>query len=154
VSCFYLSLFQISVLNGQQAPGIILFLFLVMWLQDTLAYFGGMLFGKHKMSLILSPKKTWEGAFSGFVGAFVLLYPFCGLLQELTGQNFILLFGLVAVSGQLGDLVESFLKRGFNIKDSGSIIPGHGGVLDRFDSVTAAAFVVVCLQVCSGIIVR
>lgn len=142
ISCFYLAVFQLSVLYGQQATGIILFLFLVMWLQDTLAYFGGMLLGRHKMSPVLSPKKTWEGAFCGTVGALLLLYPFADNWQTIFGHNFFLLFFLTSISGQFGDLVESLLKRGFAKKDSGHIIPGHGGVLDRFDSVTAAAVAV------------
>jgi phosphatidate cytidylyltransferase len=102
---------------------------------DTFAYFAGRTFGRHKMAPYLSPKKSWEGAAGGLIGATVtglVLVPLLGLPVSLAAGA---LLGFVgSVAGQAGDLAESLIKRQVNIKDSGHIIPGHGGVLDRLDS--------------------
>lgn len=107
----------------------------VTWLQDTAAYFVGRAFGRHKMAPYLSPKKTWEGAAGavlGAVAAALLAVPILGLP---IGYGGAVLIGLVgAVAGMGGDLAESLLKRQIGVKDVGRLIPGHGGVLDRADS--------------------
>lgn len=108
------------------------------WLCDTAAYFAGRRFGRHRLAPQISPKKTWEGAIAGFVAAVV----WCGVLAPnvLAGGSSwlgIAIGAIVGTVGQIGDLAESLLKRDAGIKDSSTIIPGHGGVLDRFDSLTA-----------------
>ncbi len=107
----------------------------VTWLQDAFAYFVGKSYGRNKMSPSLSPKKTWEGAAGGMVGAIlggVLAVLICGLpVSPLIGG----LLGVAGgVIGPLGDLVESMIKRQAGLKDTGQLIPGHGGLLDRLDS--------------------
>jgi phosphatidate cytidylyltransferase len=107
----------------------------ITWLQDTSAYFVGRRFGRHKLAPILSPKKTWEGAAGGMIGA-ILTGVVCVLLLGLPitllqGA----LLGLVGgIVGPLGDLSESLIKRQVGLKDAGNLIPGHGGILDRADS--------------------
>ncbi len=105
------------------------------WLSDSFAYFVGIKFGKHKILPSVSPKKSWEGFFGGFVGA-ISGFTFLGyyLLSKVPLIHFVILGLIVAVFGQLGDFAESKLKRDCGIKDSSKILPGHGGILDRFDS--------------------
>lgn len=124
-------------------PWILAGLFLVIWVNDTFSYLTGMLIGRHKLFERISPKKTWEGTIGGFVfsiAAGITLYYFSGALVI---WQWVALSGLIAISGDFGDLAESMIKRSFNIKDSGSIMPGHGGVLDRFDSLLLAVPVAV-----------
>lgn len=113
----------------------LLFLLVVIWSNDTFAYFTGKKIGKHKLAPIISPKKTVEGAIGGIAGgamAGLLLVHFSGMDSDPLSTILItIVIGLVAMAG---DLAESLLKRGAGVKDSGTIIPGHGGVLDRIDS--------------------
>ncbi|KIC64933.1 phosphatidate cytidylyltransferase [Chryseobacterium taiwanense] len=111
----------------------VLFLFILIWSSDTFAYLTGKFFGKHKMAPKISPKKTWEGYIGGVVLTLVLSYFIEQYHSDLRG-NWMIVGFLVAAFAPLGDLVESQLKRNFGVKDSGNIIPGHGGVLDRLDS--------------------
>jgi phosphatidate cytidylyltransferase len=118
-----------------------IFLILVVtWLGDTGAYFAGRAFGKTKLFERVSPKKTWEGAIGGAVAAVIgaCVVKAVGL-PELPWVHAIVLGLLLDVSGVVGDLTESLLKRSFGVKDSGWIMPGHGGVLDRIDSVIFSA---------------
>ena len=103
------------------------------WAGDTMAYFTGKYFGSTPMAPRLSPNKTWEGFAGGAIGT-VLLVVFIGLYTELGLGDSLLLGAVIAVVGPLGDLFESLIKRDVQIKDSGRGIPGHGGVLDRFDA--------------------
>ncbi|MGE5607122.1 MAG: phosphatidate cytidylyltransferase [Bacteroidota bacterium] len=126
---------------GQDGLFYVLFTVLVTWANDTFAYFIGVNFGRHKLSPKISPKKSIEGSLGGLVGGL--------LMAEILGSYFhkpalsILLLGLlVVVAGQFGDLVESVIKRNAGVKDSGHFLPGHGGVLDRFDSLLLSAPVV------------
>jgi phosphatidate cytidylyltransferase len=139
---------------------LILYLFLVVWTGDTAAYYVGRAIGKHKLSPRVSPGKSWEGAIASFVGSIIIgvvvfknasaiseflmrlhllerwqayLAPPPPLAQE------ILLSGTLNIVAQLGDLVESLLKRGAGVKDSGALLPGHGGMLDRIDALLFAA---------------
>lgn len=117
---------------------------IIAWLSDTMAYTFGRLFGKHKLIPEVSPKKTVEGAFGGVVGGVVFMLVFgviCaeGFDRQVSWMSIILLGGVGAVLSQLGDLAASWIKREQNIKDYGSILPGHGGVMDRFDSVLFVA---------------
>lgn len=117
-------------------PEFLVFSFiLAIWICDTAAYFIGSKFGKNKLLPAVSPKKSWEGAIAGFIGALLTIVIF-----NLVTNNFDLIhsiiFGvIVGIGGQIGDLAESQLKRDAQVKDSSSILPGHGGFLDRFDSV-------------------
>jgi phosphatidate cytidylyltransferase len=111
----------------------VLFLFILIWSSDTFAYLTGKFFGKHKMAPKISPKKTWEGYAGGVILTLVLSYFIEKYQHDLRG-NWMVVGFLVASFAPLGDLVESQLKRSFGVKDSGNIIPGHGGVLDRLDS--------------------
>jgi phosphatidate cytidylyltransferase len=107
----------------------------ITWLQDTGAYFVGRAYGRHKMAPYLSPKKSWEGAAGGVLASLLtalLLVALLGLPISYAGAA---LLGLVgALAGLLGDLAESFIKRQVHVKDAGALIPGHGGLLDRADS--------------------
>jgi phosphatidate cytidylyltransferase len=109
--------------------------FASIWTCDSVAYFIGRKFGKHKLFERVSPNKTWEGAIGGFIGA-VTAFLIAGTiaLPYMSLGNALICGCIIGVFGQLGDLVESLLKRDANVKDSSSLIPGHGGVLDRFDS--------------------
>jgi phosphatidate cytidylyltransferase len=113
----------------------IVFALTITFVSDTAAYVAGRILGRHQMAPYISPKKSWEGAIGGFLGATAaaaLLVPLMGLpVTPLIGA---LLGGMGSIAGQIGDLVESLLKRQVGIKDSGHLIPGHGGLLDRSDS--------------------
>ena len=147
LSCIY----RIRILeNGGFMVGLV---FLSAWGNDTLAYCAGRLFGKHKMSPVLSPKKTVEGAIGGVVGAGLL-----GALYGLLGQHIIgaepgliRIFAIICATGGLisivGDLGASAIKRNFEIKDYSNLIPGHGGILDRFDSIIFTAPIIYYLLV-------
>lgn len=113
----------------------------IAWMSDTGAYFIGVFFGKHKMAPVISPKKTWEGFFGGWVisiGLTVLYGVICNVIMGSEAFDVLLLVVLAAVLAPLsvvGDLLASLIKRRTGIKDYGNIMPGHGGVMDRFDSV-------------------
>ena len=110
-------------------------IFAAIWLCDSAAYFFGRSFGKHKLFERVSPNKTWEGAVAGFIGALMtFLIARAIALPYMSVSGAIICGCVVGLFGQLGDMVESMLKRDAGVKDSSSLIPGHGGVLDRFDS--------------------
>lgn len=114
----------------------ILLVFLLTWASDVGGYFFGMIWGKHKLSPELSPGKTWEGAVGGVLLTTIMALTY-GYFLKIENINFIyiILLGLLAsIAAQTGDLAESAIKRYFGVKDSGRVIPGHGGILDRFDS--------------------
>ncbi len=113
------------------------------WVNDGFAYLGGSAFGRHKMAPHISPKKSWEGVIFGLVGSVLawlfipLVLPQCGF-----GYAWAAIAGLlVGIASIIGDLTESHIKRGFNAKDSGDLMPGHGGMLDRTDSLIFASVV-------------
>ena len=116
---------------------LILFLFLVTIITDTYAYFGGMLIGKNKLLEVISPKKTWEGTIIGsLVGTFVCSVYYLTFINQnapIFAVAIIVLF--LSLIGQFGDLFFSAIKRKYNVKDFSNIMPGHGGVLDRLDSI-------------------
>jgi phosphatidate cytidylyltransferase len=118
---------------------------LVTFASDTLAYFTGRAFGRHLLAQRISPHKTWEGAITGVAGAigasfiFTISWP---LQLPIDYSQAVLLGVLISVFGQLGDLLESGLKRYTGVKDSGTLMPGHGGLLDRMDSIVIAGVVV------------
>jgi phosphatidate cytidylyltransferase len=113
------------------------------WLNDTFAYFAGHLFGRHKLAPMISPGKTIEGFLGGFVGSLAaFLSVWYWIKNDLAWTNGLLLVFLVGCLGPLGDLSESLIKRSFGVKDSGNVIPGHGGMLDRVDALLFTAPVV------------
>ena len=110
------------------------------WVCDSAAFFGGTALGKHKLFPRISPNKSWEGALFGFVFAILtMVLAKVFVLDFLSWTNVIVLGIIVGIIGQLGDLVESSMKRDAGVKDSSSIIPGHGGIFDRFDSLLFSA---------------
>jgi phosphatidate cytidylyltransferase len=124
-------------------------LFVSVWLADTAAYFVGLSFGKHKLFPRISPKKSWEGAIGGVVGSTAAFVGMSKLLLPGVPLNMAVGCGVViGIIGPIGDLAESLLKRDAVVKDSGGILPGHGGVFDRFDSMLFAAPAV--LVICYG----
>ena len=123
----------------EPAAGWVLFTLGLVWAADTGAYFAGRFFGKVPLAPRVSPKKTWEGVLGGLLVSAVVAAVGCFWLAGQVDWYFIFLCVLVAAVSVVGDLTESMLKRASNLKDSGSLFPGHGGMLDRIDSVTAAA---------------
>lgn len=140
----------------EYGPGLVVMLVLAVFLCDTCAYFVGALIGRHKMAPAISPNKTWEGAIGGLLGAIagaVALHALhgSGAVSSMPAWSllqYIVVAVALAVSAQLGDLVESCLKRDAGVKDSGTILPGHGGVLDRCDGFLFAAPVLYYIAVC------
>lgn len=116
------------------SPGIIIGFFLLIWANDTGAYLVGVSIGKHKLFERISPKKSWEGFFGGLLLAAVAGCFLSGWLGIVDRLHWVMIAVIVSIAGTYGDLVESMLKRSIGAKDSGSILPGHGGLLDRFDS--------------------
>lgn len=119
-------------------PHLIFGYFILIWTYDSLAYLSGMTFGKHKLFERISPKKTWEGAIGGYVFTLVACYILSLFYVELSLIKWIFFGTIVAIFGTFGDLTESLLKRSLDVKDSGTILPGHGGILDRFDALFLA----------------
>ncbi|MBL7922458.1 MAG: phosphatidate cytidylyltransferase [Bacteroidia bacterium] len=113
---------------------VILGIIFLIWSNDTFAYLGGSLFGKNKMIERVSPGKTWEGTIIGVLITFGLSFLFNNLIFDFNDYTWMILGIVVPILATIGDLVESKLKREAGVKDSGNIMPGHGGVLDRFDS--------------------
>ena len=161
VSISFFGLFYVTVMLSyiyrirmlENGAYMIVLVFLSAWGNDTLAYCAGRLFGKHKMSPVLSPKKTIEGAVGGVVGAGLL-----GLLYGMFAKHFVaaeyplmLSFAVICAVGGLisivGDLGASAIKRNYEIKDYSNLIPGHGGILDRFDSIIFTAPIIYYLLV-------
>lgn len=122
---------------------IVLAFFVVIWVYDTGAFLVGMSIGKHKMFPRVSPKKSWEGLFGGIFFALVSGFVFSYFDDTMTLFQWLGFAFAIAVSATFGDLSESLLKRNIGVKDSGNILPGHGGILDRFDSVLFASVVAV-----------
>lgn len=143
----YLFLSLVRIFRMANGPYLVLLPMIAAWGSDTCALFAGMIFGRHKLAPVVSPKKTVEGAVGGVIGATLLTLLVVALFNKFTPVDVPLWAGAVlgavgAVIGQLGDLTFSVIKRQTGIKDYGNIFPGHGGVLDRFDSVVFVAPVV------------
>ncbi len=119
---------------------LLMMLFVIIWANDIFAYFFGRAFGTHKLAPVVSPRKTVEGAIAGFVFG-ILSAVFCCyfFVEQLTFVQGAIAGAVIGVLGQIGDLCESVLKRAANKKDSGTILPGHGGMLDRIDSLLFGA---------------
>lgn len=132
---------------------IVWLIFLCSWGSDTCAYCAGKLFGKHKMTPVLSPKKTIEGAIGGVLGAGLLTLLYAYVFRSamaITARETVVLAGIGmigALISMIGDLAASAIKRDYKVKDYGTLIPGHGGILDRFDSVIFTAPIIYYLAV-------
>lgn len=156
---FYVAVMLSYVYQTRQITAgayIVWLIFLCSWGCDTCAYCVGVLFGKHKMSPKLSPKKSVEGAVGGVVGAALLTALYCFIFREAMAIDTTQIWILSAISAvgalisMVGDLTASAIKRNYEIKDYGKLIPGHGGILDRFDSVIVTAPIIYALA--SGLI--
>jgi phosphatidate cytidylyltransferase len=136
---------------------VLLYVLLVTMLSDVFAYLVGVRFGKHKLAPKISPKKSIEGLLGGIVGAVTIAMIYVTVIQvpfpfepALSLQTLLIISILVSLAGQLGDLVASKIKRDYGIKDFSQLFPGHGGVLDRFDSTLFASFVLVIVFIMIG----
>lgn len=133
-SLFIFAVFSSGYYSWQIALGCLMLL----WASDTGAYFAGRMLGKRKLFERISPKKTWEGSLGGLVLSVAIALVLGTYFPDLEPWKWIILSVIIVVAGSYGDLVESLLKRSLDVKDSGSIIPGHGGFLDRFDGLILA----------------
>lgn len=123
----------VSFVEGTYHWQIIIGYFLILWTSDSMAYFCGRLFGKTKLFERISPKKTWEGSIGALLFSIGMAYLLSIYFTMLPVSSWIVIAIITVISGGMADLVESLLKRSFDIKDSGTLLPGHGGFLDRFD---------------------
>lgn len=134
--------------NGHYNFEIIFGCLFILWACDTGAYIAGTLFGKRKLFERISPKKSWEGAFGGAALAVAMAFLMSTYFHSLAPWQWLTIAGIIIVGGTYGDLIESLLKRSIEIKDSGNILPGHGGFLDRFDGLLISApFIVAFLEI-------
>ncbi|HRH66034.1 MAG TPA: phosphatidate cytidylyltransferase, partial [Bacteroidia bacterium] len=138
VFMFYLISFQGNDKETYHGTNIIGF-FLLLWANDTGAYLCGRWLGKTKLFERISPKKTWEGVVGGILLAAVVSIIVSKYFTNLDPVNWFIIAGIIVLTGTLGDLVESLFKRSVHIKDSSALLPGHGGVLDRFDGLFISA---------------
>jgi phosphatidate cytidylyltransferase len=139
----WLASFMVALRNVEDGRGWVFLAILCTFASDSSAYLAGRALGKHKMAPFISPKKTWEGAVAGVAGAIVisaLVVWFFDL--PVTYWQAIILGIIISAFGQVGDLVKSLFKRNMEVKDSGHILPGHGGFLDRMDSLVFAGVIV------------
>jgi len=144
VGVLYIAL-PFGLMNFFYLPGlhytfiILLGFFVILWINDTFAYLVGSAFGKHRLFERISPKKSWEGSIGGALVSIIAVWLFASFDHSLSLIQWITITVIIVISGTLGDLVESMLKRSLNCKDSGTLLPGHGGILDRFDAVLISA---------------
>ncbi len=124
---------KIATITGTYNRGLIIGYFFLLWSSDSFAYVFGSWLGKNKLFERISPKKSWEGFIGAMLSAGTVAYFIHTLNPEISQLNWIVIALIIVATGTLGDLVESLLKRSLNVKDSGTILPGHGGMLDRFD---------------------
>ncbi|MDQ1410973.1 MAG: phosphatidate cytidylyltransferase [Acidobacteriaceae bacterium] len=126
---------------GREGPRLLLFVLVLIWVSDSAAYFAGRAIGKRPFAPHLSPKKTWEGSIAGFASSILVAFAF---MRWLSVPIVILLVAAAVgnIAGQIGDLLESAYKRSAGVKDSGALLPGHGGMLDRIDALILAIPVV------------
>jgi CDP-diglyceride synthetase len=118
---------------------IILGCLLILWASDTGAYFAGTKFGKTKLFERVSPKKSWEGFLGGAFSAIAIAFLLARYFQTIQDWKWLVIAGIIIIAGTYGDLIESLFKRSIEIKDSGRVLPGHGGFMDRFDGLLLSA---------------
>jgi len=148
---FYIGIFAASLIalrglkfsaveSNENGAYLIISILASIWIGDSAAYYGGITFGRHKLFPRVSPKKSWEGAIFGFIFSIgTLILTRMLVLNFLSWKNVLAIGIIIGTIGQIGDLVESLLKRDSEVKDSSSLIPGHGGFFDRFDSLLFSA---------------
>lgn len=124
---------DMSFVTGTYDRGILLGFFFILWSSDSFAYVFGMLLGKHRLFERISPKKSWEGSIGGGLTTLVIAWLISLYQTQYTLTEWIVSAAIIIVAGTYGDLTESMLKRSLQVKDSGTLLPGHGGLLDRFD---------------------
>jgi phosphatidate cytidylyltransferase len=151
---FYIGLvgFSLVLLRGEDHAGLLntLFLVLIVWASDTGAYMAGRALGGPKLAPAISPGKTWSGAAGGLIAATLIGTGAAALLAPGGASRAAAIAAMLGVMSQAGDLLESAIKRRFGVKDSSSLIPGHGGMLDRLDGVMAAAPMATALALLAG----
>ncbi|SMO53194.1 phosphatidate cytidylyltransferase [Solitalea koreensis] len=146
----YAVFMSMGFLKGSYTYQIPLGFLLLLWSNDSFAYLFGRALGRTKLFERISPKKTWEGFIGGMICTLLISQGIAYYFSSLSSLNWLIIAAIIVVFGTLGDLVESMLKRSLNVKDSGNLLPGHGGILDRFDGLLLAApFVYVYLLVIS-----
>ncbi|GHC55795.1 hypothetical protein GCM10008083_20210 [Ulvibacter litoralis] len=134
--------------KGEFTPSIVIGIFILIWANDTFAYIIGKSFGKHKLLERISPKKTIEGFFGGLVGAVIASFFIFKYLSDYDFYIWIILALISSVFGTIGDLIQSKFKRQAGVKDSGKLMPGHGGLYDRLDSIIyASPFIYAFLEI-------
>lgn len=124
------------------SPYILLGFFFLVWAFDTGAYIVGTAIGRTRLSKKISPKKSWEGTIGGAIITFGVAYVISLFFQDITIIDWFIISVIVVIMAQFGDLIESLFKRSINVKNSGNILPGHGGILDRFDGILLSAPIV------------
>jgi phosphatidate cytidylyltransferase len=131
----------IAAIHHLQAadPWLVALLFAIVWVGDTGAYYVGRRLGRHKMAPVVSPNKSWEGAAAGFAASLIAAAIWSFYRLDRIDPGLLGVAALTAMAAQVGDLMESLIKRGAGVKDSGHVLPGHGGVLDRMDAMLFAA---------------
>ncbi|MEM6726710.1 MAG: phosphatidate cytidylyltransferase [Bacteroidota bacterium] len=143
---------HLGISGDQFRPWVVFGIILLIWANDTFAYLLGSWIGKTKLIPRVSPKKTWEGTLSGVLVTILASWLYYLLFGHLVLSQWLVIGGIIAVLGTIGDLIESMLKRSFKAKDSGGLLPGHGGFLDRFDSfIFVIPFVWVYLMAVGGL---
>jgi phosphatidate cytidylyltransferase len=133
------SLLNFILFINDYQPFLLVAVFVTIWVNDTGAYLVGVTFGKHRLFERISPKKTWEGVIGGALFALLSGIVFSMLIPQISLLYWLIFSEIIVVFGTFGDLIESLLKRTLDVKDSGNVIPGHGGFLDRFDSMLLVA---------------
>jgi phosphatidate cytidylyltransferase len=134
-----LNVFTFEEIIVEYKPGVILGFFVLLWLNDTGAFVFGKLFGRTKLFPRISPNKTWEGTIGGGLATMTGAVVISTYNDEISIINWLVLGLIIVVAASFGDLVESMLKRSLKVKDSSNLLPGHGGILDRFDGVLLAS---------------
>lgn len=135
----FVAFFSIAFISGTYNFHLALGFFMMLWANDTGAYLFGIKFGKHRLFERHSPKKSWEGFFGGVFTSILVAYIISHYYQDYALIHWMVMALIISCFGTLGDLVESMFKRSIDVKDSGSILPGHGGLLDRFDGLLLSA---------------
>ncbi len=142
LSLFNFIVFGSTSVNITYSYEILLGYFFLIWANDTGAYLFGVSIGKHRMFPRISPKKSWEGFFGGIIFTTIIAWAISLYFHNITFAHWLMIGLISAIAGVFGDLVESMYKRSLEVKDSGKFLPGHGGILDRFDSIFLSAPIV------------
>lgn len=150
----YIGVFALSMIvlrsYTPQGLSVVIWLFAIVWITDSAAYFCGRLIGGVGFAPRISPAKTWAGAAGGLVAACIAPVVVAAFKGATVSTALIVVAGILSIASQAGDLIESALKRSVKVKDSGSLIPGHGGMLDRVDGLVAAAIVAMVITIAQG----